>query len=225
MSNVHNELKKEFQLERMILFSDAIFAIAITLMALEVKIPPLEDNVTDKILLSTMGPIIFKFIGLIISFFIIGIYWTVHHRIFVYVENYDQRLLWLNLFFIFSIVLMPFSSGIYGEYFHRIDLLVPYGIYVFNIVLTGYFNYLLWDYISNPKNKLATPLLTPAIRALGMKRCFITPAIFLVSFIIAIFVGVSIWFGVISRFLLMFIPIGIGLIQKDHKKRQLATAD
>jgi len=58
---------------------------------------------------------------------------------FSFVENYNSKLLWLNLIFLLSIVLMPFSSGIYGEYSNKIDLVVPYTVYVFNICLTGYF--------------------------------------------------------------------------------------
>ena len=219
MNNVHNELKKEFQLERMILFSDAIFAIAITLMAIEIKVPVMDGAATDRDLLSALGGLIFKFYGLIISFFIIGIYWTVHHRIFVYVENYNQRLLWLNLLFLFSIVLMPFSSGMYGEYSHRLDLVVPYGVYVFNICLTGYFNYRLWRYISNHQNKIASSMLTRDIRQLGMKRCLTTPAIFLLSFIIALFAGLSLWFGLISRCMPMLIPVAIAVLHKKHNKK------
>src|SRR5258705_1793551 len=116
MSQLYNELKKEFQIERMILFSDAVFAIAITLMALELKVPVIEHDVTDNELLKALGHLIFKLGGFLISFFIIGLYWTVHHRMFSYVESYDNRLLWLNLFFLLSIVLMPFSSALYGEY-------------------------------------------------------------------------------------------------------------
>jgi len=74
MNELHNELKKEFQIERMILFSDAVFAIAITLMAIEIKVPVIEEHgVTDHELLKALGHLVFKFIGFIISFFIIGL--------------------------------------------------------------------------------------------------------------------------------------------------------
>src|SRR6478736_4636359 len=100
-----DEIKKEFQIERMILFSDAVFAIAITLMAIEIKVPLIEHDVTDKALLHALKPLILKFAGFLISFFIIGLYWTVHHRMFSYVENYNNRLLWLNLLFLLSVIL------------------------------------------------------------------------------------------------------------------------
>src|ERR1041385_4008430 len=84
MSNtLHNELRKEFQLERLILFSDAVFAIAITLLVIEIKIPEIPRNVvTDDKLGEKLLELIPKFIGFFISFLLIGQYWIVHHRMF-----------------------------------------------------------------------------------------------------------------------------------------------
>src|SRR5258705_4229921 len=122
MSNqLHNEFRKEFQLERMILFSDAVFAIAITLLVIEIKIPDkhemqLAEGVSDKAILHALGLLIPKFLGFLISFMLIGLYWTIHHRMFGFVTAYDRRLLFLNLVFLFLIALMPFSTGFYSEF-------------------------------------------------------------------------------------------------------------
>jgi len=223
MNELHNELKKEFQIERMILFSDAIFAIAITLMVIEIKVPAMEEgSVTDTALLKALGHLVFKFIGFLISFFIIGLYWTVHHRMFSFVENYNGKLLWLNLFFLLSIVLMPFSSGVYGEYSNKIDLVVPYTVYVFNICLTGYLNYRLWKYIGNPKNNIASHALTPELVSISIKRSLVTPAVFLLSLVATFFVSFSLWIPVIGRYFPMFIPLIMKRIQKRHIKKSQA---
>ena len=219
MNHLYNELKKEFQLERMILFSDAVFAIAITLMALEIKVPVIEHAVTDAELLKALGHLIFKFLGFLISFFIIGLYWTVHHRMFSFVENYTGRLVWLNLFFLLSIVLMPFSSGMYGEYAKKINLIVPYAVYVLNICFTGYLNYRLWKYIGDPKNNIAHHTLTKELLSLSIKRSLVTPAIFLLSLIFTFFVSFTVWLAVIGRYLPVFIPIIMKQIQKKHDKK------
>ena len=101
-NKLHNELRKEFQLGRMVLFSDAVFAIAITLLVIEIKIPELHGgHINDKALLVELKHLIPKFLGFIISFMLIGIYWTVHHRMFGYVTNYTPKLLRLNLLFLF----------------------------------------------------------------------------------------------------------------------------
>ena len=219
MNQLHNELKKEFQIERMILFSDAVFAIAITLMAIEIKIPVLEHEVNDHELLKALGHLIFKFAGFLISFFIIGLYWTVHHRMFSFVENYNGKLLWLNLFFLLSIVLMPFSSGIYGEYSHKIEMVVPYAFYVMNICFTGYLNYRLWKYIGDPKNKMASHMLTPDLLSLSIKRSLVTPVIFFLSLLVTLLVSVTVWAAVIARYFPMFIPITMRIIQKKHDRK------
>lgn len=219
MNQLHNELKKEFQIERMILFSDAVFAIAITLMALEIKVPFIENGVTDNALLDALGHLVFKFAGFLISFFIIGLYWTVHHRMFSYVENYNNRLLWLNLLFLLSIILMPFSSGMYGEYSHKIELIVPYTVYVFNICFTGYLNYRLWKYIGNPKNKIASHALTKNVLSISIKRSLVPPVIFFLSLLVTFFEPVTIWAAVIARYSPIFIPVVMRMIQKKHDKK------
>src|SRR5215217_7060989 len=101
-NQLHSELKKEFQLERLILFSDAVFAIAITLLVIEIKVPELHgEEATEKALLHRVALLIPKFLGFIVSFVLIGIYWAVHHRLFGFVTNYSRKLIVLNLFFLF----------------------------------------------------------------------------------------------------------------------------
>ena len=121
MSQLHNELKKEFQLERLVLFSYAVFAIAITLLVLEIKIPEKSamPEISDKEILLALSHLIPKFIGFVISFMFIGLYWTIHHRMFGFVTAYNKRLMVLNLIFLFFIVLMPFSTGLYSEFAGR----------------------------------------------------------------------------------------------------------
>ena len=142
-------------MERMILFSDAVFAIAITLLALEIKVPEIDKHiVTDHMLLEKLDELIPKFIGFLVSFFVIGIYWMSHHRMFGFVINYTPRLLWLNLFFLLAVVLMPFSSAFYSEYLIR-RLVTPMVMYVANVIFLGVMNLLLWNYIANPKYNLS----------------------------------------------------------------------
>ena len=92
----------------MILFSDAVFAIAITLV-MKIKVPELHEKVyTDKALLKEIGHLLPKFMGFIVSFVIIGVYWTIHHRLFGYVTRLTTKLTALNLFFLFTIVCYAF---------------------------------------------------------------------------------------------------------------------
>ncbi len=215
MNQLHNELKKEFQLERLILFSDAVFAIAITLMVIEIKIPEIDKSiVSDTLLGKELAHLIPRFAGFLISFVIIGLYWTVHHKIFAYADNYNNKLLWLNLFFLMSIALMPFSSGFYGEYAPRINLLYPYGFYCFNICLTGLLNFLLWRYISSPKSGISEQVISPARRSYASFRSLVVPLAFLISFLVSLFNPV------IAHYMPLLIPAMMKIAAKYYKKKE-----
>src|SRR3954471_15920125 len=109
MKNIDNHSKKGFQVERIVFFSDAVFAIAITLLIIEIKVPVMHGSeVSEHSFMEAFSELIPKLFGFIISFGIIGLYWFVHHIMFGYVTHFNGKLIWLNMFFLFSIVLMPF---------------------------------------------------------------------------------------------------------------------
>ena len=143
--------KREFQLERIILFSDAVFAIAITLLVLEIKVPHVGEDKNNSLIniLIGMTP---KFIGFFISFLVIGQYWIVHHKLFGFVDDYDGGLLWLNLIFLMSIVLMPFSTALYSE---NIKSTLSFVIYCSNIFTSGIIACILWRYVGSAKRNLS----------------------------------------------------------------------
>lgn len=216
--HLQHELKKEFQLERMILFSDAVFAIAITLLAIEIKLPaevkvdkvlvPLDRHTaTDTLLLHGLDEIIGKFIGFFVSFFIIGLYWIIHHRIFGLVTNYDRKLLWLNLIFLMAIVLMPFSTGFYSEYATRF-LKTPVIVYVINIIFLGVMNYSLWNYVSNPKHHLSEGITIAERKYFGYRAVMVPCVFFLMGFI----------YIVVKKEYAMYIPLIIPVIMRIFRK-------
>ena len=146
--------RTEFQLERLILFTDAVFAIAITLLAIEIRFPELEGLPSDAAIWRNMGALVPKFIGFLVGFVIIAQYWTAHHRIFRFVRNYDTQLLWLNILFLLFIVLMPFSSGVFSS--HAI-VRAAFMVYAINIMLAGLAQVLLLRYLLNPAHGLILP--------------------------------------------------------------------
>jgi len=218
-NQLHNELRKEFQLERLILFSDAVFAIAITLLVIEIKIPSLHgDEATDQALLHSLKLLIPKFVGFIISFLLIGLYWVIHHRMFGFVTAYNHRLLVLNLFFLFFIVLMPFSTGFYSEFsgpeLFTKQLKIPFTFYVLNFCCVGFVNYMMWRYIMNPKHKLAEPPIDPLTARLSSLRSIVVPVIFFLALPVAYFTNV-----IFAVYMPMLIPIVIRIMRKRVNKK------
>jgi len=208
----HDISKVSFQLERFIFFSDGVFAICITLLVIEIKVPSLS-KLTDQALLQYLSATSLKFFGFLLSFCIIGHYWIVHHRIFGYVKKSTSLLLWLNLAFLLTIVLLPFSSGLFGEYGSNINMYVPYLVYVLNMCLTGIVNCWLWVYVSNPKRDMLTHKIPKARIHLGIIRSLIIPFIFILSLL------VSLVFPLISRFIPLFIPLILNFGLKGLEKK------
>ena len=208
---LHNELKKEFQLERLILFSDAVFAIAITLLVIEIKVPEVHERpIEESVLLHKLAELIPKFIGFIISFLLIGQYWIVHHRMFSFVVNYTDRLIWLNILFLFATALMPFSTGFYSEYVLR-GVVSPVIFYTANISLLGLANFLMWRYLN--KSKHLTENLTPALARYFSLRALTVPLIFI------IFSFTYLYFPNVAFFIPVSIPIVLRLIFNPMKKK------
>lgn len=182
----HSSNKLHFQLDRISFFTDGVFAIAITLLVIEFKVPVVEHP-TDAKLWDRLAHMGLLLLGFLISFCIVGYYWSVHHRIFGYVEKYTNRLIWLNLMFLFSVVLLPFTSGLLGEYASETELHLPYGIYVTNICFTAIMNAILWFYVSNPKHNILTHQISRERILLGFYYTLVVPILFVISFIITLY--------------------------------------
>jgi uncharacterized membrane protein len=141
---IKEEIRREFQLERMILFSDAVFAIGITLMAIEIKLPEHADysseNLPDEIV-----KLIPLFIAYAASFFFIGKTWYEHLKIFSLLKDYDTGLVKRNLFMLFFIGLFPFSVSLVSRP-HNTGML-PVTIYFSIIMLCSGSQLMLQHYI------------------------------------------------------------------------------
>ncbi|MEO6071463.1 MAG: TMEM175 family protein [Chitinophagaceae bacterium] len=220
----HHESKKDFQLERFILFSDAVFAIAITLLVIEIKIPEIHENVSDQTLLHSLKHLLPKFAGFVISFFLIALYWRIHHTMFGFVINYNYKLLRINLIFLFFIVLMPFSTGFYSEYsgaelFEK-QLKVPMTFYVFNYCCVGFINYYMWVYISNPKNKLIDASQHKQEIKGSKFRALLVPCIFLLMLPVAYFIDVR-----LAVYVPVLIPIFLRIYKRKWSKQKIAIVN
>jgi uncharacterized membrane protein len=114
-----NEAEVEFN--RIVSFSDGVFAIAITLLTFGLFIPEGVSNVTHTLL--EQWPDLFAY-G--ISFAVIGKFWLAHHRFFAALERFDGPLMALNLVYLAFIALLPFTSQVLGDYGREVATIVVY---------------------------------------------------------------------------------------------------
>ena len=207
------DLKSEFQIERVALFSDAVFAIAITLLVIDLKVPELTKPITDHHLLALMADQLFaKFIGFIVSFMVIAMYWANHHLLFGYLESTNRRIIWANLYFLFTIVLMPFSASFYSEYWMS-PLVTPVAFYSVNLTLSGFTLIRLWNVATNPDQQLSRSLPAPQKVRFHKMRTLVAPAGFLLSLIVAFFDPIISWY------IPLIIPLIVVFVRMYYRKR------
>jgi uncharacterized membrane protein len=110
-------------LERLIFFSDAVFAIAITLLIIEIHVPEVHGPAGDREFLIALAQLIPNFISFFVSFFVIGSFWAGHHRVFDCARHWDPRIVLPNLMLLCTIAAMPFFTALSSEYYgHRVPV-------------------------------------------------------------------------------------------------------
>lgn len=164
-------------LERIIFFSDAVFAIAITLLALEIRLPEGANGVSGEALLG-LWP---KYLSYFISFVTIGSYWISHHRKFRLIERYDTRLMWLNLLALAAVAFLPFPTVLLGEYGDETPTAIFYAVVVIG---TGLLFLWVWQYATQGHRLVALDLDEERIR-LGAVRLLVPILFFAVSIPVA----------------------------------------
>jgi uncharacterized membrane protein len=113
-------------LERLIFFSDAVFAIAITLLIIEIHVPEVHQPASDLAYISALAKLAPSFASFFISFFVIGAFWAGHHRAFDCARHWSPRLIMPNLFMLSAIAAMPFFTAFSSEYYGQ---RVPVALY------------------------------------------------------------------------------------------------
>ncbi len=175
MNNIYDD---KTGLDRIIFFSDAVMAIAITLLVFDLNVPVI---------------VLPRIISFILSFAVIGIYWESHHRIFRNIKKYDRRLIWLNLIYLFFVVLLPFTTRLIGA-----DPLVQLVVilYALNVGLLGVFSLLILRH-AYLGNRLIEAVIIPVEIRQRIQFAVITPIIFLLSIAISFIrpiVAYGFWF-------------------------------
>ena len=141
----------QFQLERLAFFSDAVFAIAITLLVIEVRLPE-TTPATEQGLAQGLAGLIPQYIGFFVSFFVIGRFWIGHHRVFGRLKRVDDALVWRNLLLLMTIAFLPFPTALVSHY---VGTRVGVGVYAAWLTLAGVFNLLVERHAM--KGPLAAP--------------------------------------------------------------------
>ena len=158
-------------------FTDGVFAIIITIMVLELKIPHGSD-------LAALLPLRHTFYSYLLSFFFLSLYWIAHHHMFQAVDKINGQVIWANLNLLFWLSLIPFATGFMGENDFASIPLAFYGSIMF---MTGLSFYILERILisANGDQSILAKAVAKDIRSI------ICPALWLVGIGLSLYVGAA----------------------------------
>jgi TMEM175 potassium channel family protein len=142
---IHSVLLSKGRMEAL---TDGIFAIAMTLLVLELKVPDLPKSVASHELLQKLGEETPAFVSFLISFMYCGLLWLQHHLAMHFVRHIQAALVWLNLLFLMSISILPFSCALLG---HFIRNSAVQEIYFGNMLLAALLLLMQWLFAKRKK--------------------------------------------------------------------------
>ena len=116
MSHPREPIGAGFETTRIEALADGIFAVAMTLLVLDVKLPDSELYATNHDLIARIFSLEHIYVIYFVSFIVLGMYWVAHHATFHYIRYVDHTLLWINLFFLFVITSVPFGTDMLGSH-------------------------------------------------------------------------------------------------------------
>ncbi len=150
MSNQSNYFSKS----RVETFSDGVFAIIITLLVLEIKVPEIENHSSKQELLNALILVLPKVISWIVSFLIVCVIWVNHHRIFEQLQTVTHGLFWFNANLLLWCSFIPFPTALMGDYLNNPIALSTFG-FILSLAALGFtlmrFHILKNDFVLKPE--------------------------------------------------------------------------
>jgi uncharacterized membrane protein len=162
---------------------DGIFAVAMTLLVLDLKLPEGLKMSSDAEVWRQLLELTGRFSTYTLSFVVLGSYWIGHHLLFHFVRKVNRGLLWLNLLFLLFITLLPFSTNLLSAHSH---LQIPIVVYGINLLLVSLTSLLQLNYLAHHPD-LSHDQLTPAWIANVRRRNSIPIAIVVASIAISFY--------------------------------------
>src|SRR5215510_1926884 len=174
--------------QRIEAFSDGVFAIAITLLVLEIKVPHVAAGGS---LWAELVHLWTSYFGYVFSFFMIGVYWANHHHIFNVYKRSDHYFVLLNVLFLMCISFLPFPTAVLAEYIaepeHQQAAMTFYALGLF---LPAFSWLMTWLYASY-KHPLVDPKLSTAYIAKITRMFVISNLLYLAAVMISLWNGIA----------------------------------
>jgi uncharacterized membrane protein len=206
VSRPNSNTERGLDIDRMVYFSDAVFAIAMTVLVLSIRVPDVPDSRLGNALRELMPSIWSYFL----SFAVIGLFWLAHHRMFRYVERVDGLALGLNLALLALIAIFPFPTDVLGRYGDRA---LGTMIYAAAVTAVGLAFSTLWWHVSH----------TPGFLRRGTSRKHVVQAQLRSVTIVVVFalsIPIALWSPDAAKyFWVLAIPLRLALSRRYGTER------
>lgn len=176
----------EISTSRLEAFSDGVFAIAITLLIIEIKVPS-HDDLKNQSLMHYIWVQWPKYFAYVLSFLIIGIYWANHHYLFKLFKRTDHLFNLLNVFFLMAIAFLPYPTGVLGDYIITAEHAKPaITFYTFALCLPAFAWLLIWVYAKRDRKIVDHRLTSRFVDALT-SQYYLSNVLYISAFAVSFF--------------------------------------
>lgn len=183
---------------------DGIFAIAMTLLVLNLKLPVMTDEQAKTELGAGLALLTPHLLSFALSFLLLAVFWMVHHRQFHSIEKINSPFIWLNILMLSLIVLMPFTTSLIGEYENN---LLTALLFEANLLGIGLIIWAYWWYAAK-NHRLISPSVTDEQIQYGLKRAMVLP------FVSVIAIGLAFLTPRYSTTVYILVPIMMAVLKK-----------
>jgi uncharacterized membrane protein len=164
-------------------FSDGVFAIAITLLVIEIGVPHVEGTTLLGALVEQWP----SYLGYVISFLQIGVIWANHHNRFRFIVRSDHVLLFLNILFLMCVAFIPFPTALLADYLQGTERSTAGAIYAGTLAVTAVFFTLLWLYAAANSRRFVAGMVAYLVTFL-LAFVNVTASLFLIVVLALLFV-------------------------------------
>lgn len=212
---IEGEVESLIDENRVINFSDAVFAFAATLLVLKIDLPQLSGNVVGSQVISSLISLWPQYLANLISFLVIGYYWIHHHAIFGLLKRFNSTIVWINLFFLICVSFIPFPVDLYGDFPNVPEVVV---FYSFSLAVVGYTLAIVWLYACY-KNRFIDKSMSKRRVHYYTFRIFVAPVVFTLAIPLVYIHPAA------AQLSWLLVIVGVVLVNKKFKYKKISEID
>ena len=184
-------------------FADAVFAIAITLLIIEIRLPPHEEIVQAGGLGAALLDLWPSYVGYLVSFVVIGIMWANHHNLMKLIGHVDHGFITLNLLLLMCIAFIPFPTAVMAEHLtdeHERSVAVAF--YCGSFTVTAVFYFLMWWHAARNRRLIHSHVPDEAVTAIT--RAYAPGSLLYLTATLLAFVHVALSLSIIAGLAVLY---------------------